>query len=408
MPKAVIKKTSTPATGELQVSDLWKLTFEQYCAALKADKNRKLSYIDFAGRVQKLAPDVGQYTNIILRALMAKLPVSKNILKNKEVSRYLHGALETYDKPILLDELLADPKEKAEVVRRFGSRKKALEKQAIRRAAGDIIRRFLGSSKAGACEATASAYQRKLEAGFRVFADAVTEPAPAPEPEQPTGVREPRIHKEAVYQIHNHKGPRKRYVRVVEVYGENEDAQAECELIHAESAADAELIETGARLQCALSTLREPDQYPKYMFSPEVWKRKVCQSSEIKRAEVGAVIEAFMSTEALAYTGIGGGVDVAATLGALAKILKPIFGGLTLVLMLSWIKRKIESSMPQEQAPKKSFKQKYSDMFREADKKKAERLTFPNPQAKKFGVTDAELKQQERERKVPQTFTHDR
>lgn len=250
--------------------------------------------------------------------------------------------------------------------------------------------------------------KRNLSAGFAAFADAVTEPAtvspesePAADDISSTGFR---IQPQTVYQIHNHKGPRRRYVRVVEVFGDgsaDSEPMAECEIIHAgEDDESASLI--GQRIQCAISTLREPDQYPKYQFSPVTWKKKVCQSNAQKCKDIGGVIDLFMQTNAQAIASLNPG-DVTSTLAALAKILKPIFGGLTLVLLLSWIKRKIEAALPstEEAAPKKSFQQKYSDMFREADRKRAQKLTFPNPQAKKMGLTDEEIKQQNRPTPIP-------
>jgi hypothetical protein len=242
----------------------------------------------------------------------------------------------------------------------------------------------------------------RFNAGFRAFADSVNEPVTDTEETETKHVDLTRIRPETVYQICNHRGPRRRYVRVVEVYGENEeDAVATCEIIHADDETGAELV--GSKIKCALSTLQVPDQYPKYQFSPEVWKRKVSQPLSEKKKEVEAVIASFMLCNGHAIaSGLGGGIDVGATLGALAKILKPIFGGLTLVLMLSWIKRKIESMTPSEsEAPKKTFKQKYSDMFRAADKKKVERLTFRNPQAAKFGISEKEQKEIEKTARIP-------
>jgi hypothetical protein len=256
-------------------------------------------------------------------------------------------------------------------------------------------------------KATASAVRAKnLSAGFAAFADEAAKPVDVDSTDGVSNSGPDKsfsIHPQTVYQICNHKGPRRRYVRVVEVYGDNAadgEAMAECEIIHAdETESDAELV--GQRIQCALSTLRDPDQYPKYQFSPEVWKRKVSQTVTAKRKEVGAVIDAYMLANAHAVASLNPG-DVTATLGALAKLLKPIFGGLTLVLMLSWIKRKIEATLPSEDAaPKKSFQQKYSDMFRNADKQKAQKLTFPNPQAKKFGLDDKEIKEQSRPTPIP-------
>lgn len=246
---------------------------------------------------------------------------------------------------------------------------------------------------AAAKVATASIRTRRLNEGFRVFADIVTEPEPVKTPSLSVGLPDSstRVVPESVYQISNHKGARKRYVRVIQVFGDDND-MAECELIHAEDVDGLDLV--GSRLNCSVSTLCDPDQYPKYQFSPEVWLRKVQQPLEIKKQEVEAVVDAYLQCNSYALAGMGG-VSVSATLSALAKILKPIFGGMTLVLLLSWIKRKIEASVSSEtEAPKPSFSKKVSDMFRNQDKKLADRLTFRSQQQDtKFGITDKEQKQ---------------
>lgn len=247
--------------------------------------------------------------------------------------------------------------------------------------------------------ATASIRARRLQEGFRVFADVVTEAEPVKSPGLNTGLSDSstRVVPESVYQISNHKGARKRYVRVIQVFGDGNDL-AECELIHAEDADGLDLV--GSRLNCSVNTLCDPDQYPKYQFSPEVWLRKVTQPLAAKKKEVAAIVDAYLECNRFALAGLGG-VSVGATLSALAKILKPIFGGMTLVLLLSWIKRKIEASMPSENdVPKQSFNKKISEMFRTQDKKQAERLTFRSPQQDtKFGITEKE--QKERAKSVP-------
>jgi len=252
---------------------------------------------------------------------------------------------------------------------------------------------------AAAKVATASIRARHLKEGFRVFADVVTEPEPVKTPGLSIGLPDSCTHvvPESVYQISNHKGARKRYVRVIQVFGDDND-MADCELIHAEDADGLDMV--GARLNCSVSTLCDPDQYPKYQFSPEVWLRKVQQPLAVKKQEVAAIVDAYLDCNRFAIAGLGG-VSVGATLSALAKILKPIFGGMTLVLLLSWIKRKIEAAMPNEnEAPKQSFSKKISEMFRSQDKKQAERLTFHSPQQdRKFGITEKE--QKERAKAVP-------
>jgi hypothetical protein len=171
------------------------------------------------------------------------------------------------------------------------------------------------------------------------------------------------LNMDTVYQISGPSGARKRYVRAMRVYGE----KAKRGLVECEVLVDLDNPKAvGSRVNVGQECLVDPDQYPKYMFSPEIWRSKVAQSNTEKRKEIAGVITAYFQANNVVVSSLDP-ETARMTLTALKKLLGGVFGGFTLALFLNFIKKRINKEMEVRTEPNpstKSMSEKIKDMNR--------------------------------------------
>lgn len=177
------------------------------------------------------------------------------------------------------------------------------------------------------------------------------------------------IVEDTIYQIRTSKGPIRRYVRAVKVYGDK--GLADCEIFH-----DNDPEAVGQSIQVDTDYLLCPDQYPKYQFNPNKWLEKVTQSKEQKCVEIAACIDSAMKMAVATTAGTITDKDYVKKLVSTIKdLLTPVFGAFTLALFIAFVKNKInaaiEAQTPVEKKPL-TFKQRLDTMNRVWQKKPVE------------------------------------
>lgn len=178
---------------------------------------------------------------------------------------------------------------------------------------------------------------------------------------------QPEVIEDAIYQISTQNGPIRRYVRAVKVYGDR--GLVDCEIVKCK---DKKMI--GKTIQCDMSALATPDQYPRFQFNPQTWKQKVEQTASAKKEEIAGFIDNQVMVRAITAADVVSEESAKKTVSVLKDLLVPYFGGFTLALFINFVKNKINSVLDSRSAKpaEKPFSQKVSELNRIWSKKAAE------------------------------------
>lgn len=147
---------------------------------------------------------------------------------------------------------------------------------------------------------------------------------------------------DAVYQVRLPDGrTKKRYVKTTRTYGGDVEAEIVLDREHPEN--------HGKTLTLSSDLLCEPDTFPKFMYQPATWLTKANYSVEELKAEASAVIDSWFKTEGMILRAQAAGIDpisdTAKILEAIKTMLTGYFGGFSLVLILHWLKGKLDSRL---------------------------------------------------------------
>jgi len=126
-----------------------------------------------------------------------------------------------------------------------------------------------------------------------------------------------------------------------------EDETADIKIIHGTNKGKTRVID--------VSKLKEPDIYPRFMYSPKVWCEKVNAGKAIVEEEINAKIEEALKSEEIQNELIGFSFfeqkqpTIDRTLRTVKMLLQPYFGGFLLALLIGYIKKKIDTYLNKKQ-----------------------------------------------------------
>ncbi len=168
---------------------------------------------------------------------------------------------------------------------------------------------------------------------------------------------------DVVYRVGTPNGMTRKYVSVTKIYGDK--GLARCRVLKSFDEEGNSIKEhEGQYLKVTFDNLHEPDVFPKFAHSCEVWLSKANMSkSQIKKVCAG-LIDGFMKTEALAYDMEE---DAEKTVSGIKTLLQGYIGGFFLTFLLSFIKRRIAKVITERSGKptqKKTFERKMSEMKR--------------------------------------------
>jgi len=167
---------------------------------------------------------------------------------------------------------------------------------------------------------------------------------------------------DAVYRVGTPGGLTRKYVQVTKIYG---DKLAKCRVLKSYSESGKSIkSHEGKVINVGFEHLHQPDIFPKFASSSELWLSKANMSGTELKATVANLIDGFMQTEAIAYDLR---MDANKTVEGIKTLLAGYIGPFLMTFLISFIKRRIEKViMEREGKPtqKKTFERKISDMRR--------------------------------------------
>ena len=168
------------------------------------------------------------------------------------------------------------------------------------------------------------------------------------------------------------------YVNVTKIYGDR--GIARCRVIKSfEDDGTLNPEREGKILNVGFEHLHEPDIYPKFAYSTELWASKASMSIRDMKVTASELIDGYFNTQAIAFDLREDGEKV---VKAIKTLLTDYFGPFLLTFLLAFVKRRIDRVVQEREGkptPKKTFERKMSDMKRLFSKP----LPKPNTDSKK-------------------------
>lgn len=153
------------------------------------------------------------------------------------------------------------------------------------------------------------------------------------------------------------------YVNVTKTYGDR--GLAKCRII--KSFLDDGTLDSsreGSVLNVGFEHLHEPDIFPKFAHSTELWSAKASMSIRNMKVVAGELIDGYFQTQAIAFDLRE---DSEKVVKAIKTLLADYFGPFLLTFLLAFVKRRIDKVVTEREGkptPKKTFERKMSDMKR--------------------------------------------